>query len=67
MDIKLLKDTEKKDHQLFDEIVSQIKDSTAVYGLIAFVTERGFFLQLLETKTHFLNGYFPCCRTKIQN
>ena len=64
MDIKLLKDTEKKDHQLFDEIVSQIKDSTAVYGLIAFVTERGFFSSIIGNENSLSQWLLPLLQDK---
>lgn len=48
--IKLLKDTIEKDHYLFDEINQQAKDSKAIYGLVAFVTKRGFFTPIKENK-----------------
>jgi hypothetical protein len=32
--IKLIKDTKKEDHFLFEEIIQQAKDSIAIYGLI---------------------------------
>lgn len=61
--IKLLKDTEKKDHFLFEEITQQAKDSKAIYGLIAFVTQSGFFTPIKENK----NSLSECLLPLLKN